>query len=545
MIFLRSWGLLLCGIEEYVSFDYIHHMNRQLPTCRQTCACLCVILVLLLFGCSERTRTIVVAVDAIPEQIDPVKSIDLDGRRIAVHVYESLFALGEMGEIIPRLARGFEYDTTRMILTIHLRDDVLFHDGIPMTAEDVFLSLQRIVAAAEDTLVHMGVSPGLLGNPREIRVVDTLTLEIILPAPHQALLELLATPLYTPIIRYDSLTGTEGSNPIGTGQYFVKKYSSGKGQVVLRRFEQYWGEPPIPDEIRFTAFDDGVVRLDAIKTGRADVAMNISITSISSVTDSELLDMVTSSKRGWMVVGINNQQPPFDDVEMRRALVQAIDTDQITRDRWPGAGAATPYFVAENLQPDLKGRAAPGFDPEAAQVRFDSESLSGRIPLVLIRGGPPADQVRTEALLDLLKSSLGVFGFELIQKYYPDWDEFDRQVRNGDWNLSLDGFSPDNADLFRFLQDVYGTENPDGSYGIFRINGNGFIELLARANSSLDEDERLELFGEAIECIADQIPCVPLANIEVFLVHSASLLNLRPGPYPDWTFARVSRADWK
>lgn len=505
------------------------------------------ILAILACGCSKRTRTIHVAVGAFPERIDPVVSIDLNGNRIASHLYESLFDLNETGDgnIIPRLAREEgEYNPTRTRLTIHLRDDVLFHDGSPMTAEDVAFSLQRIVDAAGDTLMQMNVSPGLLGNPRKIRVVDTLTIEIVLPETHLALEETLATPLYTPIIRKNSGIGTDDPIPIGTGQYFLKKYSSRRGKAVLHRFEDYWGEPPIPDEIRFTAYESGEERLDAIMAGRADVATHISVNSVNRVIDSDRMELVTSTNRGWQVLGINNQWPPFDDVNMRRALAMALEVEQIAGHRWQGAGVATRFFVGENLQPDIRGREAPGFNPEAAGVLFDTVTTREWGSLVLIRSRA-AEPDRTEALLNFLQFRLRDYGLVLKQEYIPDWDEYDRRVREGSWNLSLDGFSTDNGDLYSFLLGVYGFENPDGSYGLFRMDGVEFVELLNRANSTLDEDERLEIFKSAIDWIADEVPCVPLADLELFLVRSTDLQGLHPGPYPDWTFARVTKADWK
>jgi len=169
------------GIEVGSAFGYIHWMSLSGKSQRWMVLIGCSSLLLLASGCAERKKILTVAISAMPTQIDPVLSIDLDIARIASNLFESLFELTEQDSIEPCLAAGWEYNDERTALTIHLRDDVLFHDGSPLTAEDVVFSLTRVTAGDDDSEISTWMSADLFGNPLSIRATGPLTVEILLP----------------------------------------------------------------------------------------------------------------------------------------------------------------------------------------------------------------------------------------------------------------------------------------------------------------------------------------------------------------------------
>ena len=161
-----------------LGFDYIHWMRYLKRIPGRLGVQLCIIAVLLLSGCGKSVKTLRIAVSSIPEQIDPVLSVDLNGRRIAAHLYESLFRQNEHGDILPHLAWKREYNASFTQLTIHLREDILFHDGDLMTAQDVVYSLLRIVNVEEEDMLGMGTAPEQLGRLFTIQAIDDLTQDL-------------------------------------------------------------------------------------------------------------------------------------------------------------------------------------------------------------------------------------------------------------------------------------------------------------------------------------------------------------------------------
>ncbi len=501
---------------------------------------------LLLSGCGSGDRTLRIAVDEMPEQIDPVLSGDLVGRRIGAHLYESLFRQNEEGEILPHLADDYIYDTSYTCLTIHLREDVLFHDGDRLTAYDVVYSLQRILDFEEEGLLWVGTSSDQLGHPITIRALDDLTLEIVIPVPHYSLLRTLTTPFLAPIIKKELGEGPGHTPPIGTGPYRVKQFSPGRGTVLLERNNRYWGARAIPDRIGFTRYFDDDEKLDAIDEGKADIAENIGVSSDGrfNLTDRMVLKVVT--RRGWLVLGINNQQPPFSDVNMRRALAMALDTREIVKERWGRAGEVMWFFVGEGLEPDLRGPLAPTINPDRAADLF-SQEITREIGQLKYLRSLATDPEETELLSHILRERLIGYGLDIKQEFIESFSTYNELLRQGEWNLNLDGYATDNGDLYSFLYEIYGRSNPDGSNGLFRMDGDKFVELLERANTSVDDDERREYFRLAVEWIADQVPCIPLADLKSFLILSSEVIeeSLDPGPFADWTYSSVSKEGWQ
>ncbi len=537
---------ILSAIEVRSDIDYILFMRSTTRTTGRWRVRFGLLLVLLLAGCGKESTTLRVAVTSIPAQIDPVLSPQLDGRRIAAHLYESLLRQDETGTLLPHLASSFGYDTTSTRLTIQLRPDVHFHDGSTMTAHDVVYSLERILAAAEDPTVRMGTSPYQLGNPLAVRVIGDLELEIEIPHPHHSLLKTLTTPFLTPIIKKESDTSPSGSFPLGTGPYRIRigEYSPPEGLAILERNGQYWGPQPGPERIRFQAYESDAERLEAITAGEMDIALNVAVTSTPAVRQSKLMDFDLTGQKAWLALSLNNQRPPFDDVSTRRALAEALDTRAIVRTQWQSAGELMHFFVGSGLDPDLRGPSAPIFDRERAEVLAARNVGATAEPLLFLRS-PAAKRDKTEKLVSILQALLEKFGFKIEQDYCEDFEEYDERLSSGDWTLSVDGFASDNGDLGSFLFEVYGRRNQDGSLGLFHLEDDGLLYLLEEANRTLEEDRREELLRSVIDRIAARVPCIPLADFKSFVVRSSDIADLQPGPYSDWTFCSVSKASWK
>ncbi|MFC1530545.1 ABC transporter substrate-binding protein, partial [Gemmatimonadota bacterium] len=374
------------------------------------------LLFLLLAGCGREPAELRVAVSMIPDQIDPVLSGQLDGRRIAAHLYESLLRQDETGQLQPHLATTWDYDSTFTRLYMQLRPNVLFHDGSTMTAQDVAYSLERILTGAEEPDIRMGTSPYQLGNLLAVNVIGDLELEIEIPWPHHSLLKTLTTPFLTPIIK-------EGSDrsPAGTGPYRIVEYSSSDGVVVLERNIVYWGSQPGPEQILFRAYEGDAERLEAIEAGEMDIALNVAVTSVEAVIKSDLMDFDLTGQKAWVVLSLNNQRPPFDDVLMRHAFAEVLDTRSIVTEQWQAAGEQMHLFVGPGLDPDLRGPSATVFDSVRAEVLKDRRIGAGAPPLLFLRS-PAAKRDKTEKLVTILEVLLGPFGYEIEQQYYQDFE---------------------------------------------------------------------------------------------------------------------------
>jgi ABC-type oligopeptide transport system substrate-binding subunit len=275
-----------------------------------------------------------------------------------------------------------------------------------------------------------------------------------------------------------------------------------------------------------------------------DIALNVAVASVPAVRKSDRMDFDLTGQRDWLVLSLNNQRPPFDELSHRRALAEVLDISTIVRTQWQGAGELMHRFVGAGLDPGFRGPSAPVYDQERAGVAGVLYAGADTEPLLFLRS-QAARQDRTQKLVNILQALLEKFGIEIVQEYYRDFAEYDATINSGDWHLSVDGFASDNGDLFSFLYEVYGRRNPDGSLGLFHMEDDGLLERLEEANRMIDDDRREELFRSVIDRIAARVPCIPLADFKSFVVRSSDIADLQPGPYSDWTFCSVTKATWK
>ena len=286
---------------------------------------------------------------------EPAAGFDpLVGWGAGEHVHEpliqsTLIATDNNLAFVNDLATDYGCSEDGLTWTFHIREGVMFTDGVPLTAEDVAFTINGIVngEAAEADLSMVD----------EARAVDAITCEIAMKRPNNALLYTLAVVGIVPAHAYGP---DYGEHPIGSGRYMLEQWDRGQ-QVILRANPDYYGEKPLMDRV-VVLFMEEDASLAAAQSGTADVAYTSAALAGAVPAGYTLLNCASVDSRGIslpcnpagtdvtvegdMVYAGGNDVT--SDIAVRRALNYGIDRVRMIEHVLAGFGRAA-YSVGDGM----------------------------------------------------------------------------------------------------------------------------------------------------------------------------------------------------
>jgi peptide/nickel transport system substrate-binding protein len=238
------------------------------------------------------------------------------------------------------LAESYEVSPDGLKITFKIRD-AKWHDGTPVTADDVKWSLDRAVSAKSLSKGQLGT--GSLTTPDQFVVVDARTIAVTLPKPDRLALSNLATPL-API--FNSKLAKQHATPedpwaqewlktntAGSGAYTIEIFKPGE-QVVLRRYDDWKsgrdGQLPFFKRVIEQTVPEPATRANLIERGDADIATDLQASDVLALQSRGKLRVdSTPQSNGFTMVAFNTRMAPFDNVKVRQAIAAALPYDSM------------------------------------------------------------------------------------------------------------------------------------------------------------------------------------------------------------------------
>ncbi|HEU4839785.1 MAG TPA: ABC transporter substrate-binding protein [Ilumatobacteraceae bacterium] len=256
-----------------------------------------------------------------PSRMDPHRAANAgDGLALFI-TYDRLVHLDEDSNPIPGLAESWEYSADGTTLTFHVREGVTFHDGTAFDAAAVKANIER-AKTVEGSVVANDLAP-----IESVDVIDPMTVQLTLSAPNAALLGILSDRAGAMISPAAFDKPDLDRAPVGAGMYTVTDYKPGD-RIVFTRYDGYW-DPAAQGaaEIDYILIGDSSTRLNALRSGQLDTA----VLEPGDVEDAESAGMSVTQRSTvqYQQMYMNRADPPFDDVNVRRALNYAIDRQGI------------------------------------------------------------------------------------------------------------------------------------------------------------------------------------------------------------------------
>jgi len=399
--------------------------------------------------------------------VDPAKINDYTEYMAGVNMYEALTTLDGDGAIQPLLAESWEVSDDTLTWTFTLKEGALFQDGTPVEAKDVVWSIERLMAINE--------GPSYLFTPvmseGAVTEIDNRTVQIVLDEVYTPFLT--TTPILFVVnsdLVQENATDDDpwgqdylANNSAGAGAFMLDSWNRG-ASMTMKRFEDYhlgWDDQAI-DEVRFVVTNEEATVKALAQAGElslsSDGQAQETYAAIGALEDYRIVEYPTATN---FYFKLNNQRPPTDDRDIRRALALATDYNTIREFLLPGeplAGPMPPVF-ADAFPDDV---ALPEFDLDAARALVEGSSYGGQGPID-IEMMYVAGLAFEEEIALLQKSILDSIGFNLILKPEP-WNRMTELANSVDTTPHMTQVfygatypSPDSYFFNQFHSDAAGT----------------------------------------------------------------------------------------
>jgi len=390
-----------------------------------------------------------VATNAEPGTLDWTASTATATRLVAWHVYETLFALDRSYDVKPLLAEGYSVSADGLHYTIRLRRGITFHNGQPLTADDVVASLTRwgqMSGGGRETFKFI----------KHVTKVDPSTILIDLNGVFTPLIANIGDPKQAAIIMPKSVAEATGEKPakdyIGTGPYMFQKWDQGH-EIVLVRNPHYasrtedWGgitgkKVAYADEIDFFPVRDDQVRFAGVSTGQYDLALELQPDLYAQVKANPHLSADVVKVFSWRAAVFNKAKPPFNDARLRLAVLYAIKPTDLMASVGPKA-----FW---NLDPGLFFPEQTSLYSTAGSDVYNHQDLQ-RAKALMKEAGYSGQKIVLMATKDyswsynqsqVLMPQLQAAGFAVDVQVY-DWPTLlSRRAKKDGWDIFLTGFSP-------------------------------------------------------------------------------------------------------
>ncbi|MBB6031535.1 peptide ABC transporter substrate-binding protein [Borreliella spielmanii] len=453
-----------------------------------------------------------------PSSLDPQISTDLYGSNIITNLFLGLAVKdSQTGKYKPGLAKSWNISDDGTIYTFNLREDIVWSDGVSITAEEIKKSYLRILnkktAALYANLVKSTIKSAqeyfdekVSESELGIRAIDSKTLEITLTSPKPYFPDMLTNSAFIPvpmhIVEKYGENWTNPENIVVNGAYKLKERSI-NDKIVIEKNEKYYNAKNVEiDEVIFYPIE-GSVAYNMYINGEIDFLQAAEKNNLEEIKIRD--DYYSGLKNAMAYMVFNTTLKPLDNLKVRQALSLAIDRETLSKIVLKGSSDPT-----RNLTPKFDdysyGKNLILFDPDnAKKLLAEAGYPNGKgFPTLKykISGGT---QTVAEFLQEQFKKILNIN----IEIENEEWTTFLGSRRTGNYQITSMGWIGDYFDPLTFLESLFTTENH--FFGAYKYSNKKYDDLIKKSHLEFDPIKRQDILREAEAIIVEKdFPMAPL-----------------------------------
>ncbi|MBX3140363.1 MAG: hypothetical protein KF875_06415 [Trueperaceae bacterium] len=313
-----------------------------------------------------------IALQAMPETFNPVLPAELNANIVTGAMFAPLAAVNPTTFATePYLAESWEVSDDLLTWTFHLRQNAKWHDGVPITADDVKFTFDKIKDPAESASAYVAA-----GNFASIDVIDEHTVRIVLTAPNALLPDTLSSGGFEPLPKHvyegfahlADAVDANTRNPVGSGAFRMASVQPG-AQIELVAFDDFFlGQPKVPG-LTFKIVRDQNAAVAQIRAGELDYVPIEAVHRQAVAADPRMeIFSVNGTRYVMMAINMSDYEPwhtMFSDVRVRKAMMYAVDRVEIAE------------HIGQGLMPVLDGLMPTTLTwipaPDIVPYRYDPE----------------------------------------------------------------------------------------------------------------------------------------------------------------------------
>lgn len=313
------------------------------------------------------------------------------GSVVVPHVLQTLLNLTPSGGIEPMLAESFDVADDGVTWTMHLRKNVLFHDGSPWTAE-----------VAKANLVRYLGNPTKFARPQQyafmtdFEAVDESTFQFKTKTPNSGTSHWLAWYAMAmhsgdALKKYGDDVAIHG---IGTGPFKVKKFIANQTFELVRN-DEYWGSKALLDSLNILNVPDPNGRATIVESGQAQASLGVPAAAIPTIKSNGSLKFIDAPSVRLVYIGLNSNNPVLSDQRVRQAMNYAVDADAIRKSVMLGYAEPIESVMPREVK-YFKAQAPYSYDVAKAKSLLDEAGwIEGTGGIRAKAGKPLAVEIRT------------------------------------------------------------------------------------------------------------------------------------------------------
>jgi peptide/nickel transport system substrate-binding protein len=473
--------------------------------------------------------TLNIGLDGDVRGLEPALAYDFQANPVACQISEGLLMFDPQGALQPLLAEKWEQpDALTFIYT--LREGVTFHDGSPVTADDVLASIDRV----QDPEVA-GPMAWMYDPVDTVTATDDRTITIKLKTPSALFQYVSATTAghVIPRAAIEQFGLDLLRNPVGTGPYKFVKWDAGT-EIELAKNTEYWQEgKPYFDKVVFKIVEEGTTRITALKNGELNVITAVPPDQIEVVKSFENVEFQEVVGYTINYVAFRTDKPPFDDVKVRQAVAHAIDMDAIMANIVKDTGVRARN---SSVPPNMPGSAGDEIEP----IPFDLEKAKQ----LMAESGHPEGFATTYSVIapnDIwvpqalaVQEALKELNIEVEIKQYP-YADYITLLQSGDYEgmMSLQWGSdfPDASGML--LPNFHSRNIPPQNNSAYYSNPE-VDRLLDEQDAEVDPEKRRQALLEVQKLVSADQPWIWYEHFKWTLPMGKELTGYQVTPLWYW-----------
>ncbi len=518
----------------------------------------------MLMAGAANAKSLVYCSEGSPENFSPSMNTTGTSLDAARPVYNTLvqFTPGST-QVEPGLAEKYEVSKDGKTITFNLRMGVKVHSGVngftptrDFNADDVIWSFERMWKAehpyakvsggAYDYFNDMGM-PDLLDT---ITKSDDYTVVMKLKKPNAPILANLAMDFATiHSAEYADFLMKKGTPeqfdqiPVGTGPFIFVDYQ--KDAVIrFKANPDYWGGKPKVDDLIYAITPDATARYAKLQANECQVMGYPNPADLEAMKKNPDIQVLEQAGLNIGYMAMNVQKPPFDKVEVRKAIAMAIDRDSILKEVYQGAGQKAKNPIPPTMWSYDDSTVDIEYNPEKAKEMLKAAGVENLETDLWWMPVQRPYNPNAKRMAEMMQADLAKVGINAKLVSY-EWGEYRKRMQAGEHQMGLLGWTGDNGDPDNFLAVLLGCDK-DGKPNANNIPkwcNATFQEAIVTAAEISDQAERTKLYQKAQKIVAEQVPWLNIAHSTVFEPIRKGVTGYKVSPLGKHEFTFVDVAE--
>ncbi|QSQ09556.1 Oligopeptide-binding protein AppA [Koleobacter methoxysyntrophicus] len=508
-------------------------------------------LILVISGCSDNNvieepeenieinpvngGNLVIGIDGNVETLNPILATGEGERQISGFIFRGLVKSGEDLRNIPELAESWEISPDGLEWTFLLKDSARWHDGTPVTSQDVVFTFDRIFDPRLNSPLRENFQ-----NIASYKAVDDKTVIFELFQPDAFFLNDLTVGIIPAhIFKEEDFTVEAYKNlTIGNGPFKIKNWDKTLKTLTLEKNHDYFGKVPYLDEVIFKTFPDSEAQKSAFKAGEIDT-VEISIDDWPLYQQMKNVKTYQFPRMYYEFIGLNLKKNHFQDFKIRQALIYAINRGKIVGEVLLNKGRTVNSPIPDhswafnsnleryqyNPQKALNLLKEAGWEISEDRILYKETGTGKREKFEFTLIVNEENKMRYR-VAELIKQDLEQIGIHMKILVKP-WDEVLKHIRRRDFEAVFAAWELDTVPDMQF---AFHSNEISGGYNFVSYINQEFDKIVVELRRTTDTKKRQELLLKSQEIINRDLPYIFLYSKDRLLAVRSKFKGVFPNP---------------